>query len=214
MSKSWTQEEIQKLTELTLKYRQNNEQINWESVVKQMVTRSEAQCKSYYSNILKKQLNIQTRKNHTWNKTEILSLWTLAINYNADFNQIINNFEVFRSFTIKQLQSQWNQLQTRQKLFIERMKSYLTKEDQIQLLSNKQLLTDHFYLRIGSQRKPVIQKLLEKSGDIVNDNGYEPDMSEIRGYEAFFGDFDPDSLLEYYNNELSRRKLTYLKQTD
>ncbi|CAL6059148.1 Myb-like_DNA-binding domain-containing protein [Hexamita inflata] len=112
----WTSEELAKLTQLTEKYRENKQNVNWDQVSKHIQSRTASQCKSYYANILKKQLNVEIRQNHMWNYIEILALWTYSVIYKQDFAMIHDRF--MPKFTVKQLTSQYQQILRNQKQII------------------------------------------------------------------------------------------------
>ncbi|CAL6066653.1 Myb-like_DNA-binding domain-containing protein [Hexamita inflata] len=101
---SWTDEERDTLILLT-KNCVKNSKIDWDSISSQMKNRTKQQCKSYYTNIVKSQLNIEQRKNHEWTNDEFFLLVTKAMELKNSWTQIQKLY--FPNLTKKQIQSQY-----------------------------------------------------------------------------------------------------------
>ncbi|CAL6071383.1 Myb-like_DNA-binding domain-containing protein [Hexamita inflata] len=101
---SWTDEERDALILLT-KSCVKNSKIDWDSISSQMKNRTKQQCKSYYTNIVKSQLNIEQRKNHEWTNDEFFLLVTKAMELKNSWTQIQKQY--FPNLTKKQIQSQY-----------------------------------------------------------------------------------------------------------
>ncbi|CAL6055546.1 SANT/Myb_domain [Hexamita inflata] len=137
----WTEQEIQLLTDLTKNNRtEQAKQINWSEIAKNFPNRTENTIKSYYSNILKKNLNAFIRKNHQWTKDEILRLWSYTVTYNSDFQFIQQNF--MNQFSVKQLQSQFVQLKYRHGKYLKDFEEMLKNMKYAQNISTKLLLQE------------------------------------------------------------------------
>ncbi|CAL6071409.1 Conserved_hypothetical protein [Hexamita inflata] len=104
---SWTDEERDALIKLTQTCFKNSK-IDWDKVSSQMKNRTKQQCKSYYTNIIKSELNIEKRKHHQWNNDEFFLLLTKAIELKNDWARIQQVY--FPDFTKKQLQCQFQYL--------------------------------------------------------------------------------------------------------
>ncbi|CAL6103982.1 SANT/Myb_domain [Hexamita inflata] len=128
VKQQWSLAEIRKL-QICTELQSKSKGVDWALVAKQMKSRTQSQCKSYYQNVLKPTLNQSIRKNHMWTKVELFSLWTYAVNYNYDFTFIKTLTNMFDQFTAKQLYSQWNQLLIKQKLVLAKC----TSDDIIEL---------------------------------------------------------------------------------
>ncbi|CAL6100036.1 Myb-like_DNA-binding domain-containing protein [Hexamita inflata] len=200
----WNSEELAKLTQLTEKYRENKQNVNWDQVAAQIHSRTASQCKSYYANILKKQLNVQIRQNHMWNYIEILALWTYSVIYKQDFAMIHAHF--MPKFTVKQLTSQYQQILRNQKQIIKTFSLLNVDPSHIEQLSNNDFKLHLKLLLVSSKRQKLIDTRILNRQDEKNDK-YPIDFSEIAALKAFFGDLDVEKLLQIYKTENGRRKL-------
>ncbi|CAL5987499.1 SANT/Myb_domain [Hexamita inflata] len=204
----WTNADRDLLTNLTEQYRMNQLQIDWVKIASQMNNRTERQCKSYYANIIKPKLNIESRENHMWSKLEILSLWVLGVNYNADFVIIKNSqsFGLFNDLTVKQMQSQWHQIVKKQKLYYELFKAILQNPVHIATLSQKEFITTAQIVRIAYNRRLLIDlKFFQRQTCVIDEKGRPLDLMEIKAIEQFFLDVNITVLREIYINEHERR---------
>ncbi|CAL5976650.1 Conserved_hypothetical protein [Hexamita inflata] len=203
----WTDADRDKLINLTESYRINKQQINWPKIASQMNNRTDTQCKSYYANIIKPKLDIEIRENHAWSRREIFSLWVLGVNYNADFNIVKSTVhQLYQDLTIKQLQSQWHQIITKQRSYYKLFKTILQNPIHIQTLSKKQFVNSSLIVRVTFNRKLLIDlKLFQNQTDLINDNGRPVDLMEIKAIERFFLDLDVNGLREIYIKEHERR---------
>ncbi|CAL6007929.1 SANT/Myb_domain [Hexamita inflata] len=206
VKQQWSLSEIRQLQNLT-EQQINNRGIDWSFVSKQMKTRTESQCKSYYQNVLKPTLNMSMRKNHMWTKIELFSLWTYAVNFNQDFSFIKTLTNMFDQFTPKQLYSQWNQLVIKQKYIHEKCEQIMNDKQLISQLSDKDLKTIQFLLKCANKRWNLIQqKFFEHSSEELEENGHTVDITEIKAIEVFFCDVDI-KLLVVFTEEINDRKL-------
>ncbi|CAL5987521.1 Myb-like_DNA-binding domain-containing protein [Hexamita inflata] len=208
----WTNAEKNKLIQLTAQYRENFQHIDWPKIASQMENRSDSQCKSYYANIIKPTLNVQIRENHIWTRKELLSLWVMCVNYNADFATIkqpdIINEPIFQNITIKQMQCQWHQLVQKQKLFYSIYKQVEQNEAHIQTLNKKMFVSTAFIIRLAFNRKKMIEQVFsvyQQQTEKIDDKGYPLDLMEIKALEKFFFDVDINKVRQIYIKEHERR---------
>ncbi|CAL5976662.1 SANT/Myb_domain [Hexamita inflata] len=204
----WTNADRDLLTTLTEQYRLNQLQIDWVKIASQMNKRTDRQCKSYYANIIKPKLNIESRENHMWSKLEILSLWVFGVNYNADFVIIKNQYsaELFKDLTIKQMQSQWHQIVKKQKHYYELFKTILQNPVHIETLTQKEFVNTSQIVRIAYNRRLLIDlKFFQRQTCVIDDKGRPLDMMEIKAIEQFFLDLNINALREIYIKEHERR---------
>ncbi|CAL5987493.1 Myb-like_DNA-binding domain-containing protein [Hexamita inflata] len=208
----WTNVEREKLIALTEQYRLNSEYIDWAKIASQMENRTDSQCKSYYANIIKPSLNVQIRENHTWTRKELLSLWVMCVNYNADFAIIKKpgtiKQPVFENISIKQMQCQWHQLVQKQKLFYSIYKQIEENEAHIQTLNKKVFVSTSFILRLAVNRKKLMNQVFsvfQQQTEKVDDKGYPLDFMEIKALEKFFLDVDLNKVRQCYIKEHERR---------
>ncbi|CAL6101158.1 Myb-like_DNA-binding domain-containing protein [Hexamita inflata] len=203
----WSEEEITMLTQLTESNRNSEngkpKQINWSEIAKHFPNRTENTCKSYYANILKKNLNAFIRKNHQWTKEEIMSLWRLSITYNQDFSFIQNNF--MSQFSVKQLQSQFVQLKYRQQKYNSDFEKMVKDPCYAQTISQKQLLSELFVAKFSFQRHCLIDPLLQMC---PQDTPKPLDIIEIRAVESFWERIDPKLLCQIITTEQKRRGIS------
>ncbi|CAL6040414.1 Myb-like_DNA-binding domain-containing protein [Hexamita inflata] len=202
--KPWNKAEITQLTLLTEPYRTNNTNVNWVHVSQQIQSRTASQCQSYYANILKKQLNVEIRKNHRWNYIEILALWTCAVIYNQDFTLIRKNF--MPRFSSKQLSSQYLQILKKQKQIYKVFKEIIQNPQLIQLLSDNDFKLHLQILLIASKRQRILDAI-SSYRQIKEESKYDADISEKAAIKAFFLDLDFEILLLIYKTENKRRKM-------
>ncbi|CAL6042021.1 Myb-like_DNA-binding domain-containing protein [Hexamita inflata] len=194
VKQQWKPEEIEKLTQLTQSNRDNQREIDWKLIASQMENRTELQCKSYYQNILKKKLTTTMRKNHTWNRIELLMLFTLVVTHNGDFDIIQKHMP---NFNAQQLKSQWVQIKLKLQQYTKDYQSVIQNSNIIQDIPDKQLQAEEYMLRIGNVRKYFIQH--QDTGSV--------DTHYVQTYKAFWKTIDPSTLLVTYQNELVRRNL-------
>ncbi|CAL6101159.1 Myb-like_DNA-binding domain-containing protein [Hexamita inflata] len=199
----WTEQEIQLLTDLTENNRTDQaKQINWSEIAKHFPNRTENTIKSYYSNILKKNLNAFIRKNHQWTKDEILRLWRYAVTYNSDFQFIQQNF--MNQFSVKQLQSQFVQLKYRHERYLKDFEEMLKNMKYSQNICTKLLLQELFVVKFSFQRHNMIVPHLQmrpKTNEAI-------DSIEIRATEQFWAHIDPKHLHEVITKEQKRRGIS------
>ncbi|CAL6093863.1 Myb-like_DNA-binding domain-containing protein [Hexamita inflata] len=207
MSKQqWSENEVNQLISLTAINRTRKTQINWEQIAKQMGNRTLSQCKSYYANIVKKTLDVDIRSNHMWTRVEIITLWTLCIKWDCNFVAVQ---EVMSNFTTKQLQSQWLQIKRKAAAIQESYHNVLRNPVYIRLVPTKQFLVEQYLVQVGCVRKLLINvKLLGIGQGDAPDYGHPVDVAEIKAFQAFFGDVDPDQLTQIYYQEQIRRGLS------
>ncbi|CAL6001903.1 Myb-like_DNA-binding domain-containing protein [Hexamita inflata] len=200
---SWTNSEIEKLSNFVTLYKTMKKEMNWEDIGKQL-NRTASQCKSYYQNILKEQLNYNDRKNHTWTRNEIMSLWIVLKNYDNDFKLAQANF--FPNLSIKQLQSQWIQVQRRYAQHVENFRRVQQDNSYIKLIPKKQFIAECYIIKVSIRRMDLVEKkIIQMSTEQLQDNGYVPDIMEIKGFNSLWGDMDPlDIELIYKIEQISR----------
>ncbi|CAL6093911.1 SANT/Myb_domain [Hexamita inflata] len=207
VKQQWSLAEIRKL-QICTELQSKSKGVDWALVAKQMKSRTQSQCKSYYQNVLKPTLNQNMRKNHMWTKVELFSLWTYAVNYNYDFTFIKTLTNMFDQFTAKQLYSQWNQLLIKQKLVLAKCKHVEADNSGVIVINNRDLKTCQFLLRCASVRWNLIkQKFFNCSTEMLEDNGYTVDITEIKAIESFFQNIDIQQLLTVFTEEIVLRKL-------
>ncbi|CAL6074973.1 Myb-like_DNA-binding domain-containing protein [Hexamita inflata] len=203
---AWTQSEIQQLIQLTENNRVANKQIKWNLVAEQIPTRSASQCKSYYANVLKKNMDVEIRQNHMWNRVEILALWVFCVIHNKDFNLIQQNF--MSKFTVKQISSQYVQIARKQQQMYSLFKKILNDPNQVQTISEADFKMQWWILRMVIRRMKMINvRILQRVNDEIPETKYSLDLAELPAMTAFFLDIDPHDLISTYQAEEIRRGL-------
>ncbi|CAL6042061.1 Myb-like_DNA-binding domain-containing protein [Hexamita inflata] len=187
----WSPEEIDKLIQFTQSNRDNKRDINWKFVSSQMQNRTELQCKSYYQNILKKKLTTSMRKNHTWNRIELMMLFTQVYQHEGNFEVIQQNMP---NFTIQQLKSQWIQMKSKLNQYIEDYKLVLQNQSYIKHIPTKLLIQEEYMIRVGLVRKY----------HILNNT---VDQIYVQQYKQFWKTLDPSQIFDIYRQEFIRRNI-------
>ena len=102
--KQWSDEERQLLVQVA---DQNTVagKINWDKVAEQFQNRTRQQCKSYYQNIIKSDLQMQTRRNHVWCLPEVFRLMACVDIYGKKWEQIAQ--EHFEGYNSAQLETKY-----------------------------------------------------------------------------------------------------------
>ncbi|CAL6035904.1 Myb-like_DNA-binding domain-containing protein [Hexamita inflata] len=196
VKQQWKPEEIEKLTQLTQSNRDNQREIDWKLIASQMENRTELQCKSYYQNILKKKLTTTMRKNHTWNRIELMMLFTLVVSHNGDFDKIQKHMP---NFSLQQLKSQWVQIKQWQQTYITDFQKVQKDQNYVKEIPTKLFLQEEYTLRVGFTRKHCIQKSYQSQIPI--------DKQYVQTFQVFWKTVDPQSLYAIYQNELQRRNI-------
>ncbi|CAL5973945.1 Myb-like_DNA-binding domain-containing protein [Hexamita inflata] len=202
----WSQHEIDMLIKLTEKNRHSNSKIVWSEIAALIKTRSQVQCKSYYQITLKPTLPCDIRKNHSWSRLELVSLWTLGVNFDSDFKHISKVQPMFRNFTLKQLQSQWQQLQFKQAEYIQQLQKLLLNPYSICDLAEKLFLQLSFVVKLGFERLEAI-----RYSQLNNESSYL-DQMEMNAIKAFLPGIhfaDLQTLQILFSQEHQRRGLEY-----
>ncbi|CAL6049183.1 Myb-like_DNA-binding domain-containing protein [Hexamita inflata] len=204
---SWTVQEIEQLQKITELNRQTNKKIKWDVIALSIPTRTASQCRSYYANVLKKTLDTQIRQNHTWNRCEIMALWTFCIAFDKDFAFVQKTY--MPKFSVKQISSQFMQVLKKQQQIIQIFRQVLTDNNFIQSLTESDFKMQIWILKAACRRLTMIDvKLLGKSNDGVPDTQYQVDYTEIKAMDAFFEDLDVRRLLQIYEIEEAKRGIS------
>ncbi|CAL6053851.1 Myb-like_DNA-binding domain-containing protein [Hexamita inflata] len=199
LRQSWTRLEIKQLTQVVLESKQNCSKLNWELIAKQM-NRTASQCKSYYQNMLKKQLNMDKRQNHTWTQNEIMMLWIVMKNYENDYKLAQRDY--FSNFSIKIIQSKWVQTRRKYLQHINNFKEVYQNPVFIKQISKRDLIQECYIINVSIKRMDLVKKkIIQRSTEQLADYGYCPDIMEIKGYESIWGDIDPNQISIIYQNE-------------
>ncbi|CAL6035978.1 Homeobox-like_domain superfamily [Hexamita inflata] len=165
-----------------------------------MGNRTPLQCKSYYQNIIKKTLDTTMRKNHVWTKQELMTLYTLGINFDCDFHIIHQNY--LPNFTVQQLKSQWLQLKKKEQYFQQMYAEVLRNPQSVQNASDKQFILDEFLLRVGYAKEMMIE---QHNNGLSNDK--QLDVAELKVHRIFWNGLKPSQIIDVFQQELARRKL-------
>ncbi|CAL5971960.1 Myb-like_DNA-binding domain-containing protein [Hexamita inflata] len=196
----WTQEQITKLIQFTEPYREKKTEINWNIVAEQMqVTRS--QCRNYYQIVLKKQLQLESRKNHMWSKDEIMSLWGAMQNNNENLD--IVQKQHFPTFTKKQLRGQYSSIIKRRKRFLDDYTRVLANPAFIQTIDYNTFVTECCMLK-----NSCIKKILIEYGYPGLENANFTSQYEKRAFDLFWGNINPVELSHIYQVERQRRNIS------
>ncbi|CAL6040262.1 Myb-like_DNA-binding domain-containing protein [Hexamita inflata] len=203
---TWLTAEIQQLVALTDQYRSTGKQVKWGAICRQIPNRTLSQCKCYYSNVLKKHLDVEVRQNHMWNRVEIMALWTYCVVYNKDYAFVQKNF--MSKFTARQISSQFIQIARKQQEMLQVFKAVLEDPSSVRALSESDFKMQWWILRMACGRLDLIQEKLRYEAQGAGVNARLPaDFAEIPALEAFFQDVDPHALLPAYKQEEIRRGL-------
>ncbi|CAL6005675.1 Myb-like_DNA-binding domain-containing protein [Hexamita inflata] len=204
--KSWTNSEIEKLSNFVTLYKTMNKEMNWEDIGKQL-NRTGSQCKSYYQNVLKEKLNYNNRKNHTWTRNEIMSLWIVLQNYNNDFKLVQQTH--FPNLSLKQVQSQWVQVKRKYAQHADNFRRVQQDNAFIKLIPQKMFIAECFIIKVSIRRMELVEKkIIQMSTEQLQDNGYIPDIMEIKGFNSLWGTMDPLDLVQIYDIEQISRGIT------
>ncbi|CAL6074983.1 Myb-like_DNA-binding domain-containing protein [Hexamita inflata] len=202
---SWTAPEIERLIQLTEHSRKFDKKIDWGVVAAQIPSRTASQCKSYYANVLKKILDVPIRQNHKWNRAEIIALWALCANFDKDYTFIQKNY--IPNLSVKQISSQFSQIQQKQQTIYCTFKNVLRKPDYIHNLSEQDFRQQWQILQAAvkhSTARAVNQPSQQQILDILLFNN---DL-EQKSKNAFFLDVDPHQLIGVYSQEAIRRNIS------
>ncbi|CAL6071159.1 Homeobox-like_domain superfamily [Hexamita inflata] len=164
-----------------------------------MGSRSPVQCKSYYQNYLKQQLNPNPRRNYMWSRADIMQLWMLGCIFGSEY-AIIQ--KLMGQFTNKQISSQMLQICTRQRSIYADLKKVEMQKDYLQRISDNELELQCNIIQEACTRIKSINLVLQ---------GYaskeKVDMLDILSIKSFFLDVDPGQLYEPYSEEYKKRRL-------
>ncbi|CAL6035898.1 Myb-like_DNA-binding domain-containing protein [Hexamita inflata] len=186
----WKPEEIEKLTQLTQNNRDNHCDIKWKDIASQMENRTELQCKSYYQNILKKKLTTSIRKNHVWNRIELLMLFMLVVKHNRDFTKIQLEMP---NFTVQQLKSQWVIFKSRLQSYMNDFERVLKDPSYITQIDSNVLIQEQHLIRVGLVRKLQISK------------GQEDIYAKM--FRIYWETIDPEDIHLLFEMETQRRNI-------
>ncbi|CAL6035900.1 Myb-like_DNA-binding domain-containing protein [Hexamita inflata] len=186
----WKPEEIEKLTQLTQNSRDNHCDIKWKDIASQMENRTELQCKSYYQNILKKKLTTSIRKNHVWNRIELLMLFMLVVKHNRDFTKIQLEMP---NFTVQQLKSQWVIFKSRLQSYMNDFERVLKDPSYITQIDSNVLIQEQHLIRVGLVRKLQISK------------GQEDIYAKM--FRIYWETIDPEDIHLLFEMETQRRNI-------
>ncbi|CAL6076138.1 Myb-like_DNA-binding domain-containing protein [Hexamita inflata] len=200
---SWTKPEIDHLTQLTAHSRKFEKKIDWNIVAAQIPSRTASQCKSYYANVLKKTLDVPIRQNHKWNRDEIIALWVLCSNFNKDYSFIQKNY--IPNLSVKQIASQFGQIQKQQQAIYYTFKKILKKPDYIQNISETEFRQQ---LQILQAIPPRQEQLVEMQQQIQYNQLFKTNNFEQNAVKAFFLDINPQIIQDQYSLEAIRRSIS------
>ncbi|CAL6035940.1 SANT/Myb_domain [Hexamita inflata] len=155
-----------------------------------MENRTELQCKSYYQNILKKKLTTSIRKNHVWNRIELLMLFTLVVKHNRDFTKIQIEMP---NFTVQQLKSQWRMLKSRLAHYMDDYMHVLADPQYISQIDSQILIQEQHLIRVGLVRQYLMQN--------------EPETVYSKMFQMFWNKIDPKIVHEVFELEILRRNI-------
>ncbi|CAL6093895.1 Myb-like_DNA-binding domain-containing protein [Hexamita inflata] len=195
----WTQEQIDKLIEYTKQYRENSQEINWDIVSGQMQM-SRSQCKSYYQIVLKKQLNLEQRKNHMWSKDEVMGLWAAMQNNNENLELVQKQY--FPAFTMKQLRGQYASMAKRHVQYKSDFSSVKQNPQFVSQIEHKSFITECYVIK-----NACIRKILIDEGYQGLQNAKSISESERKAFDQFWGNIDPEKLAPVFTAEQQRRKI-------
>ncbi|CAL6058140.1 Myb-like_DNA-binding domain-containing protein [Hexamita inflata] len=204
---SWTPQEIKHLTQLTEHNRKFDKKIDWSVVSAQIPSRTASQCKSYYANVLKKTLDVPIRQNHKWNRGEIIALWALCSNFNKDYSFIQKNY--IPNLSVKQIASQFSQIQKQQQAIYCTFKKILKKPDYIQNISETEFRQQ---LQILQAIPPRQEQLVEMQQQIQYNQLLKTNIFEQNAVKAFFLDINPQILQDQYSLEAIRRSISSIQE--
>ncbi|CAL6093901.1 Conserved_hypothetical protein [Hexamita inflata] len=197
----WSQNEIDQLIFFTKPYRESNAEINWDIVSEQM-RRTRSQCKSYYQIVLKKQLNLEQRKNHMWAASEVMGLWTAMQTHNEDYSAVQKQF--FPSFTLKQLRGQYMSMSKRHTQYMHDFTSILQNPSHIQQIPDKLFISECFVIKIGCRHEINEGVYDPKSGKLPD---YQKEVNET-AFKSFWRNINPLDLRVVYVIEQQRRRIS------
>ncbi|CAL6010517.1 Myb-like_DNA-binding domain-containing protein [Hexamita inflata] len=204
----WSKEEIAALIKLTEQNRQNNSKIIWSKISAQLKSRSEIQCKSYYQIIIKPSLQCSMRTNHSWSRLELVVLWTLGVNFSADFECIQKTQPMFAEFTVKQLQSQWQQCLKKQNEYLSVFKRLLMNEICIQSISDLVFPKLLFIIKICFE----YASSYEEQKQNLNGSEIQFDKMEVNAVRAFLSGIhfaEIHKLFGMFREERKRRRIDW-----
>ncbi|CAL6059196.1 Myb-like_DNA-binding domain-containing protein [Hexamita inflata] len=202
---SWTVPEIEQLTQLTEHSRKFDKKIDWNVVAAQIPSRTASQCKSYYANVLKKTLDVPIRQNHKWNRGEIIALWALCVNFDKDYAFIQKNY--IPNLSVKQISSQFSQIQQKQQIIYCTFKKVLRKPDYIQHLS-EQDFCKQWQILLAAVRHSIVRTVNQISQQQIADSQLFNNDFELKSMNTFFLDVDPHALIDIYSQEAMRRNIS------
>lgn len=66
----WTEEERCLLLESIKSVQHTGKRVNWDAIAEKLPNRTKMQCKSYFTNIMKKNTDVNLLKYHIWTRDE------------------------------------------------------------------------------------------------------------------------------------------------
>ncbi|CAL5991190.1 Myb-like_DNA-binding domain-containing protein [Hexamita inflata] len=195
----WTQEKIDKLIQVTKSYRESNKDVNWKIISEQM-NMTCSQCRNYYQIVIKKQLQLESRKNHMWSKDEIMSLWGAMQNNNENLDTVQKQY--FPTFTKKQLRGQYSSIIKRRKRFLDDYTSILANPAFIQTIDHNTFVTECCMIK-----NSCIKKILIDEGYPGLENAALTSQYEKMAFDQFWGNINPLDLQHIFQVEKKRRNV-------
>ncbi|CAL5973867.1 Hypothetical_protein [Hexamita inflata] len=182
--------------EICPKQQQNDSESLWNEIALQI--RNETQSNSEQQH---QQQVTQNKCIHNWTRLELVSLWSLCVNFNADFNSILNTQPIFQHLTHNQLQCQWQSLQQKQKLYIQYFRKILVDPNSIILIPEKQFLSLSFVVKLCYDRFEML-----KYASKYQTENRKLDQMEIKAIIAFLPDITYTQLQSLYHSFLEEHK--------
>ncbi|CAL6093463.1 Conserved_hypothetical protein [Hexamita inflata] len=212
---SWTDQERDTLIQLAQNCMKNNK-IDWNTITIQMKNRTKQQCKSYYTNIVKSQLNIEKRKNHEWTNDEFFLLLTKAMELKNSWTQIQKLY--FPNLTKKQIQSQYQYIVNNFiKRYIKDYQRILIDVDEIQKIQDKYfegglcLICTANSVLMNFQYQEVFDTFDSINDDSIITQSYQWKTSvpiielHMKIVKELLGDLDVSKIAVIYVKEYQRR---------
>ncbi|CAL6066660.1 Conserved_hypothetical protein [Hexamita inflata] len=212
---SWTAEERATLIQLTQTCFKNSK-IDWDKVSSQMKNRTKQQCKSYYTNIIKSELNIEKRTHHQWNNDEIFLLMQKGQELNCDWTVIQKQY--FPSLSKKQLQCQFKHIMDDHiKKYVQDYYKVLNNIEAFNQISDRDfegqlsLLTTSNNILTTLRGREVLDSFENLNDDNLTQTFQFPTsitMQEldVTNVNRIFGQLNVHALLDIYECEHKKRK--------
>ncbi|CAL6064352.1 Myb-like_DNA-binding domain-containing protein [Hexamita inflata] len=206
----WLQTDIDQLVQL-VSQQNNSKRIDWDLVSSKMYPpRSRQQCKSFYTNILKKELNVEQTTHHVWTNDETLRMAIEVTKQRLDKKQIHDIY--FKHLSQKQVNCQYTNLKNFQQQMIQTLKEIQIDNSKIKELSQTDLIKGVQFVactitRINSYVQQAVVGVQEQQESKFHyQTSLNPTREEVEASSKLFAGIDMKAVEKIFEKEIEIRQ--------